>query len=1305
MNARRQTGFAVVLLLFAAIGARAAGFTWPTNQLLPTFSTPATNLDCIDITSLSAAEADFYASLQGIVNRTQPRIACAANGDGEGKFTWLNLHNLPYTLISGTNAVLKYQTNVNGLVVTDPAQPDTLNLATTIAGVSNLLICDPSLLNTFTNAPYNLPVAQDLRGKFSNKYQIYGYLYTNYWPQCTHRIMTGLWTNLHGQLRDYCVAVKSAVVWLDPGTFNFSDKNALAPFLNDMTPLNGIYIGWWPDEGNGLNWIAQYGIPVLASDYFRNASVFSGVAKNIVVPDIPPPPPLANKVYVSLILSDGDNIQYMQHVMKMDWDKGVRGNIPIGWTASPLAADLDPAMMNHYWNSATSNDCLISGPSGAGYCHIQNWSATYLAGLTKLSNPYLQKTGMRVITIWDQVTTGVAQSFATNCPTLLGLTDQSGGNYTSVNMGLRTIGLTVAYSSSASDILYGITNTARTWNGTAPMFIGAQAVVWNLGPDDLKNIASQLDTNKYVLVRPDHLFMLYNQLAGNPVAITKSPIVTNSTIAALQGSVIPNGLNARAWFDWGTNSNYGSKSSIFALSGVSLQPVSAFIGGLKADIVYHYRTAVSNALGITYGADKAFKVSGRVKVWGDGSLGQTNLPPGLTNAVAVSCGANHGLALKNDGQVVAWGFNTFNQATVPPGLGSTMQIGAGVQHSLALSVNGTVTAWGDNSMNQTNVPAGLSGVTDIAAGGYHSLALKSDGTVVAWGYNNLGQTNVPAGLSNVVAIAGGRYHSLALKADGKVVGWGNTSLNITNPPAGLNQVVGISAGDVHSVALKAPGSPASQLLPAARWVADGTTNTDNVQIGAWPDTVLGRKALQTASGNRPTYRANMMNGHAVMRFFGSQYLTVSAADSPMCSAGSFTAAMVFKTSVAGASSSLFYQNTGLLGCEQPNIVPDWALCLNGSQLGAGLGGGGNGCGTDLSLYGGNVTDNTPHLAIYHRNGGIVTLYVDGIVVATQSALCAGARGTYPFQIGAMVAGSLYFNGDIAEIQLFDRALSAGELTTLNQTLGVTYGIGGATRTIVAWGSNGNGQTNVTTTPTNAMTIASGNTFNFALRPDGSVFGWGNNGSGQLNPVPGLTNVSAISGGTSFALALGNQPPAVSEANLSGYVNHDLSFALPVTSPDQTPLNIRVLSLPAAGQLYQSSGGARGPAISAPNTVVTDPAGQVIFAPAPGDQGSPYANFGFSASDAVYTSSSAQATIGIGLPAAPQFDQSEFNSAAGNFSASFSGSSNATYNVWASTNLSDWTLLGPASETDPGHFDFVDWAASLWPQRFYRVGAP
>ena len=616
------------LLVLAAMAwlnlAQAGGLIWPANQLLPSFSTPATNLECIDVSSSSFAEINLFTSLEGIVNRTQPQIVCVTTANGEGEFTWVTLHNLPYTTVSGYSAITTFQSNITGLVVTDTNQPDTLNLATTMAGVNNELICDPSLLPTLTNAPYNLRVVDDLRGRFANKYAVYGYLYTNYWPLCTHRIIAGLETNLAGPLRDYLVATKCATVWLDPGTSQ--DAALLGQFVSGMTPANGVYIGWWPNEGNGLTWIATYGIPVLASDYFWDASVFSGVPCPINVPPIPPPPPLQNKVYVSLILSDGDNIQYMQHAMKINWEDGNRGVVPIGWTTSSLSVNMDPAMLNYYWSTATTNDCLISGPSGAGYTHMELWSAANLAAYTSISDGYLQRTGLRFITVWDNVNSAIAKSYATNCPSLLGLGDQ-GGTYNAVDLGLRTIGLTPTYASTTNEMLSAITSAAASWNGTAPVFIMAQAVSWDLVPADMINIARSYSTNEFVFVRPDHLFMLYNQAYGPPAAATQSAVGITATGAQLQGTAMANATNTMAWLEWGANRNYGSQSAPTNLGnpGKSFVQVTANISGLQPRQIYHYQVVASNALGESLGGDKQFTTGGRLEAWGNGA-GRRNKP-------------------------------------------------------------------------------------------------------------------------------------------------------------------------------------------------------------------------------------------------------------------------------------------------------------------------------------------------------------------------------------------------------------------------------------------------------------------------------------------------------------------------------------------------------------------------------------------------------------------------------------------------------------------------------------------------------
>ena len=262
-------------------------------------------------------------------------------------------------------------------------------------------------------------------------------------------------------------------------------------------------------------------------------------------------------------------------------------------------------------------------------------------------------------------------------------------------------------------------------------------------------------------------------------------------------------------------------------------------------------------------------------------------------------------------------------------------------------------------------------------------------------------------------------------------------------------------------------------------------------------------------------------------------------------------------------------------------------------------------------------------------------------------------------------------------------------------------------TVAIWGSNSSGQANVPGNLTSVQAIASGSQslFNLALTTGGTVTGWGNDNQNQTNVPAGLTNIAAIAAGANFGLAIGNQLPMANNVTVSGYVNHDLTLTLLGSDPDGNPLNFYVATLPAAGVLYQYSNGARGSLIGSPNTLVADSSGRVVFAPANGATGSPYAGFNFMAADQFYQSGTAQATINIALPAMPQFGNLSWASGGKNFTLNFSGSPNATYSVWSSTNLFNWVDLGPATEGQPGLYQFVDTAVTNSPLQFYRLSAP
>ncbi|NBP57760.1 hypothetical protein EBU71_14740, partial [bacterium] len=75
------------------------------------------------------------------------------------------------------------------------------------------------------------------------------------------------------------------------------------------------------------------------------------------------------------------------------------------------------------------------------------------------------------------------------------------------------------------------------------------------------------------------------------------------------------------------------------------------------------------------------------------------------------------------------------QEMPPENLTNAVSISAGLEHSLALLDNGTVVAWGDNTYGQCNVPSNLVNVCKIAAGTYGSAAILENGDVVAWGFS------------------------------------------------------------------------------------------------------------------------------------------------------------------------------------------------------------------------------------------------------------------------------------------------------------------------------------------------------------------------------------------------------------------------------------------------------------------------------------------------------------------------------------------------------------------------------------------
>lgn len=457
----------------------------------------------------------------------------------------------------------------------------------------------------------------------------------------------------------------------------------------------------------------------------------------------------------------------------------------------------------------------------------------------------------------------------------------------------------------------------------------------------------------------------------------------------------------------------------------------------------------------------AIKGDGTVVGWGDNYRGEINIPAGLNNVVGLAGGTWFTLAVKGDGTVVGWGDNRQGETTIPPGLNNVVAVAAGENHSLALRADGTLVAWGDNSYGQTSIPGGLWSMTAIAAGDYHCLALGQNGRVVGWGDNRYGQVAIPAAAnSNVVAIAARGLHSVALKSDGTVLAWGYNSAGEATVPAGLNNVVAIAAGDMHNVALKADGAI---VCWGDNRYRQATTLASAIDLAAWGHYPAG--LWDVPSGPSPVTAVASGSAHTLALTAGGSVLA-------------------WGLNTWGQTNVPSQAQQGVVALAA-GLGHSLVLTTNGSVLAWGL--------NDLGQA------NVPASA----QSGIV-------------AISAGAKHSLALSsLGDVFAWGLNGSGQAnvpPDVQGRAVAIAAGGEHNLALT---TEGV------VWAWGGNSSGQATVSTEArSGVVAIAAGRYHSLALATNGSVVAWGLNTHGECTvPSWAQSGVVAISAGLHHSAAL------------------------------------------------------------------------------------------------------------------------------------------------------------------------------------------
>lgn len=331
-----------------------------------------------------SAEAQHACRIfQGIINRDSAEVFLSTGDKEQDWFEYLNpkwKRPAQGAIVTGENRGLRtlfksYKDRLDKLVVCNFADNDyTFNMAVLMACVEDALPVSEELKDELVAEFGWDKEIVDIRHKWNSITEAYDWALEEIMPKLNKQLVVsaGLrddWRNGGWRIYDYAVASRSFTFWVDDETA--TGKNIIKQILNTPGyPKNAVVMGYGM-HGDDLNLTANpEGFGFVVSDFFPNGSFYSSLPTQTFEGCQPEGVALdaeANKIYVALHWSDGDNIMFDHNTGLNIWQQKDRGQVPVSMTLGTALMEVAPLIMQYYYETRTENDELMGGPSGWQY--------------------------------------------------------------------------------------------------------------------------------------------------------------------------------------------------------------------------------------------------------------------------------------------------------------------------------------------------------------------------------------------------------------------------------------------------------------------------------------------------------------------------------------------------------------------------------------------------------------------------------------------------------------------------------------------------------------------------------------------------------------------------------------------------------------------------------------------------------------------------------------------------------------------------------------------------------------------------
>ncbi|MDE6110590.1 MAG: hypothetical protein K2F65_01605 [Eubacterium sp.] len=377
------------------------------TAVLPDLNSPESVIYVMNRGDISDSEYSVVSSLQGITAQNSSRIYIE---DGENLVfleKYLNenkdiqiqkLNNLQELINSNIDDIKD-----KGCVLFEEGNNPTVNMAFTVAGMEKWLAVPLSLKDEIE--AMGLEVKLDLSLKENEEYiNSQEDIFEKYKDRLNKNLIVHQSPELI-TLRDYAAATGAFFFY----TYENNSKQVkFRQKVFDWANENAIVFGWSSDELGYVKQASKSGVVVIPSDHCNNLSLLSSLKLNeplVQKNKAEEITPQQGKHYISLVMSDGDNVQWYETTVPFRdhyYDRvATAENYKMSWTAPPMMYKLAPTVLQYVYDMATDKDRFVCGVSGMGYINPTKYSKNAMNSFVKDSIYAMQQADLQTLTILD----------------------------------------------------------------------------------------------------------------------------------------------------------------------------------------------------------------------------------------------------------------------------------------------------------------------------------------------------------------------------------------------------------------------------------------------------------------------------------------------------------------------------------------------------------------------------------------------------------------------------------------------------------------------------------------------------------------------------------------------------------------------------------------------------------------------------------------------------------------------------------------------------------------------------------------